>query len=545
MGSPGAQRPLLRALLVLTVLSAGAIFWLAPRPPMGDLCEHAAQVALLRDLMAGTSPWGDLVRVNWFTPYLLGYGLAFLLSFAMPIVAALKLTLTLAYYGFVLSCVMLRRAFRGDERLDWLFVPGFFGFSFQYGFFTFLVAAPIGLLFLLLAKRFAARFTLWGGVQVLCAGVVLFFSHGLVFLFAGAIGLAFVLLAPQRFVQKWFALTPYLLLGVLCLAYFFYAVRRTDPLMSIADHRPTIDWGWATRWGWHRAFNFVLFVFASNGSDMPFFAAGLAMLAAPWLLPSRIKRRDPASWTAMVVVVFIWFLVPATALKTDFLYQRFAIFLLPAYALMFAPAEDAGPTKTTGMRAGLVQVGLVVLCWSFLGVVAVRQRRFIAESASFEELLAVTEPQQRALGLVYDPASVAVRNPYTFHVHPVWYEVEKKGFVDFQFRVLLAVADLSDFGPTGSLRWCRASTIPPRPSIGTLCTLGSTGTSSCATSTRCPRGSSRTTSAASPCGRKRASGRCTSVWSAADGGRLRDAGSAAGYRFVLWAMTDLNCQPTD
>ena len=438
MRSPGTQRPqFFRALLVLTVVSAGGIFWLAPRPAMGDLCEHAAQVALLRDLMAGTSPWGDLVRINWFTPYLLGYGLAFLLSFAMPLVGALKLTLTLAYYGFVLACVMLRKAFRGDERLDWLFVPGFFGFSFQYGFFTFLVAAPIGLLFLLLAKRFAARFTLWGGLQVLCAGVVLFFSHGLVFLFAGAIGLVFVLLGRQRFVHKVFALAPYLLLGTLCLAYFFY-VRRTDPLVSIVDHRPTVDWGWASRWGWHRAFNFVLFVFASNGADMPFFAAGLAMLAAPWLLPSRIKRRDPASWTALAVVVLIWFLVPGTALKTDFLYQRFAIFLLPAYALMFAPAEDWGPTRhTTTMRSGLIQAGLVVLCWSFLGVVAVRQRRFIAESASFEELLAVAEPEQRALGLVYDPASAAVRNPYTFHVHPVWYEVEKRGFVDFNFAYFL------------------------------------------------------------------------------------------------------------
>jgi hypothetical protein len=426
-----------RTAFILTVLLAGAIFWLAPRPPMGDLSEHAAQVALLRDLIAGTSPWGDLVRINWFTPYLLGYGLALLFSFALPVVAALKLTLTLAYYAFVSVCVMLRKRFQGDERLDWLFVPGFFGLSFQYGFFTFLVAAPVGLLFLLLARRFAALPTRWGAVRVLCAGAALFLSHGLVFLFAGAIGVAFMLASPHRLARRVSALVPYVLLGILCLVYFWY-VRRTDPLMTIVDHRPTVDWGWGARWGWHRAFNFLLFVFASNGRDMAFFVAGLAMLTAPWLLHLRMRRHDRASWIPMLVIVAIWFLLPRTALKTDYLYERFAIFLLPAYALMFGPSEGKIPYACiTTTRSALVQMALMLICCSFLGVLAVRQRRFIAESASFEEILAVMEPEQRVLGLVYDPASAVVRNPYTFHVYPVWYEVEKKGFVDFNFAYFL------------------------------------------------------------------------------------------------------------
>ncbi len=44
-------------LFICTVLLAGALFWIAPRPPMGDLPQHAGQVALWRDLIKGTSPW--------------------------------------------------------------------------------------------------------------------------------------------------------------------------------------------------------------------------------------------------------------------------------------------------------------------------------------------------------------------------------------------------------------------------------------------------------------------------------------------------------
>ena len=58
---------------------------------------------------------------------------------------------------FVAAAVALRKDFDGDERLDWLLLPGYFGFAFQYGFYTFLVATPVGLLFLRLSRRFAGR----------------------------------------------------------------------------------------------------------------------------------------------------------------------------------------------------------------------------------------------------------------------------------------------------------------------------------------------------------------------------------------------------
>src|ERR1051325_2681351 len=178
----------LRVLFMLSVLWGALIFWLAPHPPMIDLPQHAAQVALLRDMLLGKSPWAEFFRINLLTPYIIGYGLALPLSFFMPIAAALKLLLSLAYIAFVAMCVKLSRHYGADARLDWLFLVSFFGFAYIWGFFTFLVAAPIALWFILLADRYAAHATFKRALGVTVAGLILLASHGLVFLFASVVG---------------------------------------------------------------------------------------------------------------------------------------------------------------------------------------------------------------------------------------------------------------------------------------------------------------------------------------------------------------------
>jgi hypothetical protein len=55
---------LLRTLFVVVVVDAGALVCLAPRPPMIDLPQHAAQVSVLHDLFFGGSPWHHLLCIN-------------------------------------------------------------------------------------------------------------------------------------------------------------------------------------------------------------------------------------------------------------------------------------------------------------------------------------------------------------------------------------------------------------------------------------------------------------------------------------------------
>jgi hypothetical protein len=440
-GISGAR--LERMLFVGTVALAGMLLWIAPRPGMGDLAQHAAQVAMLHDLISGTSRWSDLVRINLFTPYLLGYVVALGLSFVMPVVAALKLVMMLAFYGYVAAGIKMRQVFNADARLDWLYIPGFFGFSYQYGFYSFLIAVPIGFLFLVLARRFAQSPGVSNGTYLLLTGVGLFFSHGLVFLLALAIGAAFIPFLCKtrgRFIA---ALVPYALLGMLALAYYI-ALHHNDLLVAkgVAESIDGAEWDWLEPYGWHRAATFLLYTLATQKDDLYFLPAAVFLLAAPWLMGARPNWADKTAIVPLVAVLLVWFAMPSQALGTMFLYHRFAIFLLPVYALAFREGTPGERQPSAGRRPGwdrslLTRAAVVVFCWFYLGLVGVREHRFAVASASFETVLAAAEPGQRALSLVYAPGSEAIHNPYTYHTFPVWYQVDKGGFVDFNFAAFL------------------------------------------------------------------------------------------------------------
>jgi len=428
---------LFRWLFIGTVLAAGMLFWIAPRPPLGDLPQHAGQVALLRDLLTGSSPWAGLVRINYFTPYLLGYGVALALSFVMPVLGALKLCMMLAFYGFVASGIALRKEFDADARLDWLYIPGFFGFAWQFGFYTYLLAVPLGWYFLILAKRYAVAPTFARALGVLAGGVVLFFSHGLVFAFSCAIGAAFLPVYIRRLGPLVRAALPYAGLGLLTIAYLLY-VRHQDLVVPVgpAHAAPPILWGWEGPTGWHRIYNFLVYTVASEARDAWFSLGLVFMLATPWLIGARLNGRQPAALLPMLVLLLTWLAMPSEALGIAFLFERFAIFLLPAYALMFR-AASAHEQAAAAPRARWVQLALIALVWANIGVLAVREYRFARENAPFETLLAKTQPGQRALNLVFAPASPIIHNPWTYHSYALWYQAERRGFVDVNFAYFL------------------------------------------------------------------------------------------------------------
>ncbi|OLL31645.1 hypothetical protein BTH42_12010 [Burkholderia sp. SRS-W-2-2016] len=427
-------------LFIVTVLYGGALFWIAPRPPMVDLPQHAGQVALLRDLLEHTSRWENLVQINLLTPYLVGYGLALPLSWLMPVDAALKCVLTLAYFAFVASCIGFRRYLRGDPRLDWLFIPGFFGFSFMWGFYTFLVAAPLGILFIWLSHAYASATSFRKGVGMLIAGTALFFCHGLVFLLAAAIGVGFVLVKQRPLARAALALAPFVPLGVLCIVYAWWS-RSTDPLLGQAVAGIAVfNWGF----DWQRLLALPVYVWGMNKAVVGYLPLVALMFAAPWVWRDRINA-DRAVVVPMFAVALVWFFVPGTALKTAYLYHRFALFLLPAYALMFC----APPSAASGARAAPavsnsrriigrgVQAAIIAGCWIFFADQTIRLHRFAVEIAPLDTLLAQTQPEQRALSLIFDRASPAYRSTAAYAHQSVWYQAEQHGFVDLNFATFV------------------------------------------------------------------------------------------------------------
>ena len=419
-----------RLAFVLTVLYAGAMFWIAPHPPMADLPQHAGQVALWRDLLAGQSPWAPLLRINYFTPYLMGYGLTLALSFVMPIAAALKLLLMLAYYAFVFSCVVLRRHFHGDQRLDWLFIPGFFGLAYVWGLFSFLVAAPVGLIFVWMADRYSKRPTIPSSIGLCCVGFILFFSHALTFVFASAMGIAFVVLQLKgRWLKFFLTLLPYLPLGVLSITYVLVGSEEKTFVSTVFP--PGIAWGLDVR-----RLAVPAHIFGGYDLQDAIFSgtATVLMFWAPRLLSSTLNWREPTAFIPMGTVLLVWLAIPFYALQTTLLYTRFALFLLPFYALMFARVTTPlGVTLSDDGQARIGQCMLAILCWLFLVGQTERLIHFAQESRDFEEVLAVASPEQRALTMVFDAESAAAKNPWTYLSYPLWYQAEKGGLVDFNF----------------------------------------------------------------------------------------------------------------
>src|SRR5258708_27741466 len=80
--------------LVLLFALGVAVIWLPERPPMVDLPQHAGQIALLRGLILGHSPWARDVFLHLFTPYLICYGFAPPLAVMIPVAPAVKTVFT-------------------------------------------------------------------------------------------------------------------------------------------------------------------------------------------------------------------------------------------------------------------------------------------------------------------------------------------------------------------------------------------------------------------------------------------------------------------
>ncbi|MGV2290663.1 hypothetical protein AAHK20_18255 [Trinickia sp. YCB016] len=417
-------RRLFRALFFVTTIAGGALFWLAPHPPMSDLPQHAAQVAALHDLLLGQSPWEQLLRINLFTPYLLAYGLATALSFLMPVEAALKLVLTLSFYGFVATYVALRKRFHGDERIDWLCVPGFFGFAYEFGFFSYLVATPIGMGFLLIALDYAEQPSCKRGAVLLLADLAVFFSHGLLFVFVNAIGGTFLLVRNHR---DWRRIArsvwPYVALAALC---GVYALLHHD--VDLAPMYP-----YRVQWKINPLIRLVCAIGYPWGiaPSVWMLAATMLMLSAPFCMGARLSRNGMA-YVPLAIFALGWFCMPAFAMNTYYLFHRFALFLLPFYALIFSAADCGDETRGDARRRAVwTQIALAAVCVAFLSSQGLRAMRFADESADFDAIAAEVEPAQRVLNIAFDINSPAADNPVVYDNFALWYQADHRGLVDF------------------------------------------------------------------------------------------------------------------
>jgi hypothetical protein len=417
---------------------ATAPVWIPAFPPMTDLPQHAAQIAMLRAVRDPSFAYASLFTVNWFTPYLFGYLLVYALVPILGMVMALKAVIAVALAALPVSTALVMGETGTDQRLALLAIPAMYGFSYHWGFLNFIVGAPVAMVFVWLTLCHARRPTAAGAVALAAAIVLLFFCHALLCVFFGAIAGCMLLVGARTWRDACLRVLP--LASVVPIVLLW---TRTSRVESAATALTRWDLSWLTSddpyynslasWtsaggaGWGRLTGFLPRVLGALPGPATT-AAGLVIILLPWMLGYRLTRRR-ATWVPILFCVAVLAVVPGTLFGVAFIYQRFAAFALPLYLIVF---ERTSPKA----RWSWLACGATAAAWTAFVVVNVL--RFQAAASGFDEILARMQPGQRVLSFAFERDSPGTIAPPFLHF-PAWYAGLKGGIVDPSGAATLAV----------------------------------------------------------------------------------------------------------
>ena len=417
----GSRREFL--FLVLVSLLAVIPVWVSKYPPMADLPQHAAQVELFRNLQQH-SPFAYLYRMNWFTPYLFGYLLIYVLLPLCNVLTACKIVISIALVAMPISTALVIRENAGDTRWAYLTIPGLYGFAYAWGLVNYVVAAPLGMLMLWSAMRHSRRQSVVTYLGLAALTVLLFFCHALVCAYFMALAGIVILLEVPGWAAKIVRIAP--MLVVIPVGALWAQRQLAAPTLQ---HRETFwDLGWfhstdfyySMHPGWGRLAGFMPRILGHDprvATDL----LGLLIFTIPLITGARPIRRL-SLWIPFLTSILILFLAPNNLFGATFVFMRFAIFALPFFVVGFG-----APIKPSRTRIANILTGVVVLA-SLLWTVA-DTRAFNRQAQPFDLLLAHMEPEQRALGMIFERESGTSITPLYLHFAQ-WYSALKEGSVD-------------------------------------------------------------------------------------------------------------------
>jgi hypothetical protein len=391
--------------------------WIGRYLPLIDLPQHAAQIGLLREIWSGNEAIGALFRVNWFTPYLLGYLLLYALALLMPITLATQLVVSLAVVAIPLLTGRLLGAAGADERWKWLAIPCSFGFAFYWGFLSFIVAAPFALLFLIRTIGFVKQPSLRRAVSMAGFAVFLFFCHVIVLGFASLVALGYVVGVHYRNLK----------------ALVLHALPYTAPLpligiwLAVTYDSETRVQNDPVTFGplGYRLLNLLTQPAGredlAGGSALVVLVVTAAVLLLPWLSGARFSRR-PERWLPFALGLLVFLVAPHYVLSTAYFYQRLGLFLVPLWLMAWDAPQRGRLVERLAMP--------VVVLWVVTSIG--RFAAFARETESFTALMNEMEPGRRVAAMVYDHGTPLFRLPVYLHF-PAWYQAARGGIVDFNF----------------------------------------------------------------------------------------------------------------
>lgn len=398
--------------------------------PMIDLPQHGGQVGALKAIILGeASPdWKDNVTLNYLTTYWVAYLSALLLSFIMPVNYAINTVVGLAFLCFVVSFSVLRKRLHSPKILDWVLLPTFFGFSYSWGFITFISAIPIGVLLIIQNLNWLEYCTKKYLIRVILCGVLLYFSHTLVFLFFCLVASCMTIFNKgYSFKFKLKQLLPFYFLSLLIPLFFLTsAFFANDELGKYSDqHYNGYIYGLFSS---RLAYIFLFPWSSKHNLVFPLEAISIILLFLPFLMGYKLSV-DYKKYVPFIIFLIIWFSIPEQMVRTALVAPRFSIFLFPFYILMF---ENAEIDKNIFIQSRASVVWLLFICL-LLSLPIIDLYRFDKGSRDFRLLLEKLPQGEKALGLVYDNSGSTDRQMRAYVYFPAWYQALKKGWVDFNF----------------------------------------------------------------------------------------------------------------
>lgn len=417
----------LQPLFIFACLLCSLPIILTTYPPMVDISQHAGQISFLNDWLHDEFKFKELFELNWFTPYWLGYGITLFIAQFTTVVIAIKIVISLTLILFPISCALFRKAAHIPAYFDWLFLPLGFGFAFDWGFLNFLIGAPIGMLFLRDVLRYQQnevspwRMAIWVNI--------LFFTHMLIMLFFCAIG--FFLLLPKQFsIVKILKKTAPLFASVPVTLVWF--------LIHIQAGQSQEPGPWDL--GFYRFQQFF-----PNMLSLPATIHFIGISIIICLLPVLIGKPLSKSPGKLFPFFFysIWMLLgPNYLFGNYFTYNRFAMFGLPLYFLMFDYTQSFYSAKHIEVLKAKMK--LIKLFTGLIGVLLIVRLAsnsliYERESLGYQYISQYMQPGKKALTLVFNNQSFIHNNklhasiaPLFLH-YPAWYQSTHKGLVDYNF----------------------------------------------------------------------------------------------------------------
>jgi hypothetical protein len=388
-------------------------------PPMVDLPQHAAAVFIWLHYGDPAHGFRELFAIDYLSPYVLGHGLARLLAEVLSVLTALKTVTALAILALPLAMAHLFRRSGGDVWGALLGFPLAYGFAFYWGFFNFLLALPVTLLFVSAGLAYAREPSGKSGFTLALLAFAVYFGHALAFgLGAPVVGLWILIFAGRDLRQGFARLWP-LLPAAGMIAVWFVWQRTTNPSVDV----PAL---W-TEAPWQRLLDLPAYLVGAGRQAGPRLLGGLFVLLLPFACGR--PRLGPPWVLAPLALSSLYFLaLPNRVLNTWFVYPRYAVFTAVFALMVFVPWRS-------GRRAAAGRLLVLGFVLGWMGFLAVDFQRMDAEARRFDAVLERMEPGKRVLGLNFDPGYAFVAGMPVFGHFHMWYQAEKGGIAEYTFAV--------------------------------------------------------------------------------------------------------------